>query len=142
MIKSIKKRGFTLVELLVAISILAILTIIAIPTLRAFQASNAKKIYENYGKRLITSAKLYNDSYGDDLFGRLENGCEKVTLTEMINKKIAKDITLKDVTCNKPDKDSYVLIWKYKNEYAYNSIVNCENSKGINQFEDNNEALA
>ena len=142
MIKSIKKRGFTLVELLVAISLLAILTVIAIPTLRAFQASNAKKIYENYGKSLITSAKLYNDSYGDDLFGRLENGCEKVTLTEMINKKIAKDITLKDVTCNKPDKDSYVLVWKYKNEYAYDPIVNCENSKGVNQFEDNNEALA
>jgi len=33
-------KGFTLVELLVAVSILAILTMLAIPTLRAFQNSN------------------------------------------------------------------------------------------------------
>ena len=77
-------RGFTLVELLVSISLLAILTVIAIPTLRAFQANNDKKTYENYGKSMVASAKLYNDSYSDDLFGNLDNGCQKVTLTEMI----------------------------------------------------------
>jgi len=129
-------KGFTLVELLVAVSILAILTMLAIPTLRAFQNSNNKTQYFNYAKSIVASAKLYNDSYKEDLFGNLDNGCQKVTLTEMINKKVAKDIELKDVTCNKKDKDSYVLVWKYNNEYSYDSVVNCENSKGVSQYSD------
>ena len=57
-----KNRGFTLVELLVAISLLALLTVIAIPTLRAFQTGNSKKQYESYAKSVTSSAKLYNDA--------------------------------------------------------------------------------
>ena len=76
-----KNNGFTLVELLVAISILAVLTMIAIPTLRAFQNSNATKQYESYSASVASSAKLYNDSYSEDLFGNADSGCQKVMLT-------------------------------------------------------------
>lgn len=127
-------KGFTLVELLVAVSILAIITVIAIPTLRAFQTGNSKKQYESFADSMISSAKLYNDSYSDDLFGNALYGCEKVKLSEMINKKVAKDIALKDITCNKSENDSYVVIKKFKNEYAYSGFVHCENSKGVLQF--------
>ena len=137
-----KKNGFTLVELLVAISILAVLTMIAIPTLRAFQNSNATKQYESYSASVASSAKLYNDSYSEDLFGNADSGCQKVMLTEMINKKVAKDIDLKDVSCNSREKDSFALIWKYKSEYDYNTVINCVNTKGIFQYNSNNEALA
>ncbi len=129
-----KDKGFTLVELLVAISLLALLTVIAIPTLRAFQTSNSKKQYESYANSVTSSAKLYNDAYSDDLFGNLDSGCQKVTLTEMINKDMAKDIALKDITCNKTDSDSYALVWKFKDEYSYNSIVHCFNSNGVSQY--------
>ena len=132
-------KGFTLVELLVAISILAILTVIAIPTLRAFQTGNTQKQYESYAKSVTSSAKLYNDSYTDDLFGNLDYGCQKVSLTEMINKKMAKDITLKDITCNKIDSDSYALVWKFKDEYSYNPIINCYNSSDVLQYTEGEE---
>ena len=118
-----KKNGFTLVELLVAISILAILTAIAIPTLRAFQNNNSTKQYETYRESLQTSGKLYNDSYSDDIFQNTPYGCEKVPLTEMMYKKIAKDIELKDVTCNISSKDSFVVVRKFyfipKMGYSY-----------------------
>ncbi len=134
-----KNKGFTLVELLVAISLLALLTVIAIPTLRAFQTSNDKKQYESYAKSVTSSAKLYNDAYSDDLFGNLDSGCQKVSLTEMINKKMAKDIALKDITCNKIDSDSYALVWKFKDEYSYNSIVHCFNSNDVSQYNSGEE---
>ena len=134
-----KNKGFTLVELLVAISILAILTVIAMPVLRAFQTSNDKKQYESYAKSVSSSAKLYNDAYSDDLFGNLDSGCQKVSLTEMINKKVAKDISLKDITCNKTDSDSYALVWKFRDEYSYNSIVHCFNSNGVSQYNSGEE---
>ena len=121
-----RKNGFTLVELLVTISILGILTLIAIPTLRAFQNSNSKAQYLNYKKALNTSGKLYNDSYSEDLFGNASYGCQKVDLTEMMYKKVAKDIDLKDVSCNISTKDSYIIIKKFNNEYKYQASLYCE----------------
>jgi len=131
-----KNKGFTLVELLVAISILAILTVLAIPTLRAFQTSNTKTQYEHYKKSLNVSGKLYNDSYSDDLFGQAEYGCQRVDLTELMYKKVAKDIELKNVTCNIKTKDSFVLVRKFNNEYKYGSYLYCENDKNIEQYSD------
>ncbi len=131
-----KNKGFTLVELLVTISILGILTVIAIPTLRALQTSNAKTQYESYKKSLNVSGKLYNDSYSDDLFGQAEYGCQRVELTELMYKKVAKDIELKDVTCNIKTKDSFVLVRKFNKEYKYGSFLYCENNNHVEQYSD------
>ncbi len=138
-IKRKGKRGFTLVELLVAISILAILTILAIPTLRALQSRQSTSQYENYKKSLITSGKLYNDSYSDDIFGEAPYGCSKIVLTELMNKKVAKDIALKNITCNNPTRDSFAIIKKFNNEYAYESYISCENDSGVIQYSDIDE---
>ncbi len=130
------KRGFTLVELLVAISILAILTLIAIPTLRAFQTRNSDSKYINYKKSLVTSGKLYNDSYSDDLFGEVNHGCQVVNLKELLLKNLAKDISIKDVTCNVDEKNSYVVIKKFKDEYAYDANLYCEDSNHKKVYSD------
>ncbi len=134
--KGHKRRGFTLVELLVSISILAILTIIAIPTLRAVQIKQSQAQYDNYKKSLKTSGKLYNDSYSDDLFGNADHGCQKISLTELMNKKVAKDIALKDITCNNPNRDSFAIIKKFNREYAYETYISCENSNGVITYSD------
>ena len=128
------RKGFTLVELLVSISILAILTILAIPTLRSFQSNNSNSKYINYRKAIETSAKLYNDSYSEDLFGNANYGCEKVYLNELLNKKVAKDISLKDTTCNVLANNSFVVIRKFKNEYKYEGYLYCENSNNNKQY--------
>ncbi len=132
-------RGFTLVELLVAISILAILTIIAIPTLRAFQQKNQTTQYANYKKSLQTSGKLYNDSYSDDIFGEAPFGCEKVKLKELMNKKVAKDISLKDVSCNISYNNSFVVLRKFGNEYSYKAYLYCEDSGHSVRYDDMSE---
>jgi len=136
------KNGFTLVELLVAISILAILTALAIPTLRAFQDSNSKTQYETYKKSLNTSGKLYIDSYSEDLFGNALFGCQKVDLTELIYKRLAKDIELNDVSCNISTKDSFVIVKKYGNEFKYQSSLYCENSKHVEQYSDKEDIIS
>ncbi len=129
-------KGFTLVELLVAISILAILTAISIPTLRAFQAKNSKTQYTNYKKSLQTSGKLYNDSYSDDIFGAAPYGCEIIKLKELMNKKVAKDISLKDVSCNIDSNNSFVVMKKYNDEYSYASYLHCEDSNNVTSYDD------
>ena len=85
---------------------------------------------------MINSAKIYNDSYSEDLFGEAPYGCQIVKLSELINKKIAKDITLKNKTCNVESNNSFIVIRKYNNEYSYNGYLYCADDKGVELYSD------
>ena len=76
------KKGFTLVELLVVIAILGIITGISIPLIRNVQKAMVKKKYTTYLNGLKTSAKLYNDSYSEDMFGHNKTGVYCVKFSE------------------------------------------------------------
>ena len=61
--KKIKKiKGFTLVELLVTVSILGLITAMSIPVIRNIIEANTIKKYTTYKDSVETSAKLYVDS--------------------------------------------------------------------------------
>ena len=60
-------KGFTLVELLVSMSIMGLLIIMAFPTIRTIQTNNTNSKFEEYGKAAVSAAKLYTDSYAEDL---------------------------------------------------------------------------
>ena len=83
--------GFTLVEVLVAVAVMAIVTILAFPSIRQFQAANAKKKFETYGMTMEDAAKLYVDSQGRDLFGYNFNGCVDILLKELIDSSLMKE---------------------------------------------------
>ena len=61
-------KGFTMVELLVAMAIMGLLVIMAFPTIRAVQTNNTNTKYQEYGNAAVSAAKLYTDSYADDMF--------------------------------------------------------------------------
>lgn len=71
-----EKNGFTLVELLVTMIILGIISVLAFPMLRGLKESNDKRKYKAYSDSALLSAKLYVDSYGEDLFGRRRSGVQ------------------------------------------------------------------
>ena len=62
-------RGFTLVELLVAISIMGLITLVSLPVISVITENNNKSKYKKYDESLVSSAKLYTDAYTIDLFG-------------------------------------------------------------------------
>ena len=126
-----KEKGFTLVELLVAISIMSIILIMAIPSIGAIQQRNANKRYKNYGETLISSGKLYTDSNNIDMFGYEQDGCYDIKFESMVDKKLAKDIDYKDVTCaDKTLKRTFVRVKRLDGQYKYQLSMYCVDSKG------------
>ena len=119
-------KGFTLVELLVTISILGLITVMSLPIIRNIIEANTLKKYATYKDSVETSAKLYVDSYSDDLFGKKLSGCAYITYDQMNEKKLIKDIQENGISCNS-DK-TYVRVVKLNDKYTYTAQIGCGNS--------------
>ena len=88
-----------MVELIVAIAILVVLTLIALPTIRAIQANNKKTKFVAYEKSIAASSKLFVDSYGEDLYGRNHTGCAIILYKDLKERDLVEDIQLKNTGC-------------------------------------------
>lgn len=125
------QKAFTLVELIVAIAIMGILLIIALPQVKNIQSANKEKKYKAYEKAIESAAKLYIDSYSKDEFGDNESGCITLKYSQLKAKNLIKDFSSKDITCSN-DATTYVQVKKVKDEYFYASALACtEKNKNV-----------
>lgn len=122
------KKGFTLIELLVVMFILGIVTTFSIPLIRNIQTSNRTKKLTVYEDSLISSAKVYADSYSEDMFGNASSGCRDITFVDMKNKLLFKDIQDTNLSCG--NSETYVRIIKNNDKYTYEVHVSCTNNDG------------
>ncbi len=121
-----KKRGFTLIELLVAIVILGIIVVLAIPQISNLINSNNDAKFKAYEKTVITSGKLYVDSYTEDIFGNNTSGCYDVGYFDMEDKNLIKDINVLNATCNGgEEKKTFVRVLKSGDHYKYKVSLYC-----------------
>lgn len=119
-----KKKGFTLVELLIVIVILGIITGISIPLIRNIREKNQNKEYSNYIESMEYSAKLYMDSHKEDLFvidG--DESCAIIEYDELEKKGLLKDIGIDNVSCK--SSNTFVAVEKKGNEYIYKVSLQC-----------------
>ncbi len=132
-----EKNAFTLVELLVAISIMSIILVIAIPSIGAIQKRNANKRYKNYGETLVSSGKLYTDSNNIDMFGYEQDGCFDIQFEKLLEKNLVKDIDYKDVTCaDGSQKRTFIRVKKLDGQYKYQLSMYCVDGKGNMTYSD------
>ena len=132
--KKLNKKGFTLVELLVAISILAIVMIIALPQISNIKNTNQTTKYKKYAESVVTSAKLYTDSYAEDMFGNNKSGCIDVSYAELRNKDLVKDIKIEGATCN--NTGTYIRVRKANDHYFYERAITCKDKSGKIVYEE------
>ena len=127
-----KNKGFTLVELLVAVAILGILTLLALTIISRVQQNNDNSKYEKYSETLVSSAKLYVDSYSIDMFGYDEDGCVDIPYEELEEKNLLKDLQAKDVTCSNPEdaENTYIRVKKTGDKYEFQESIKCVDKKG------------
>ena len=134
-----EKRGFTLTELLVAVVILGIITIMAIPQISNLINSNNDAKYEAYEKTIETSAKLYTDSYKEDMFGNNASGCYDIPYDHMSDKKLVQDIKINNVTCaGGSQKKTFVRVYKSGDFYRYKVSILCVNKNDETSVEYSN----
>ena len=113
-----KKNAFTLIELLAAITILALLVLIAVPTVSNQLNDTKDTLYNNQ----IANIKAAAQSFGADNLFKLpeDDSCVTVTLGYL------KDLGYIDVSVKNPknnkefsDTDTFVNIKKNGNAYSY-----------------------
>ena len=119
----INKKGFTLMEMLATLMIIGILMLFGLPRVRNIQVNNREKKYKAYEKAVLSSAKLYVDSYKKDMFGDDSSGCAEITIADLKNKMLLKTFNNGDgVVCN----DGMVQIIKEKGKYDYQVFMVCK----------------
>ncbi len=129
-------KGFTLIEVLVAITIMGIITVMALPGVQQLQSRNRERKYEKYGESLVSSAKLYVDSNGEDIFGYAVSGCADITFSELEAKALAKDYETNGITCvgNMTNADlrddTFIHVEKKNNKYVYQPYITCTDKTG------------
>ena len=130
----LNNKGFTMVELLVAMAIMGLLIIMAFPTIRAIQTNNTKKKFESFGQTLLSGAKLYVDSYGEDLFTpSAKNETTDIAAGDMVKKQIVQSTIINETDCS----ESKVFVVKYDEDYTYCLYLLCKSKTNAIAFQSN-----
>ena len=132
-------KGFTLIELLVTIVILGVISGMAFPLVRGLQERNTYTKYEKYGESLVAAAKLYVNSYEEDVFRyeddltkcqRDEGQCQYITFADLHEKSLINDLAMDGVTCNSPN--TFVKVTRRKGKYTYQYYLGCGGIESAN----------
>lgn len=137
-------NGFTLIELLVTIVILGVISGMSFPLIRGLQERNTYTKYEKYGESLVAAAKLYVNSYEEDVF-RYEDDFQKdssisaeekangqtacILFRDLNEKNLINDLSMDGVTCNSPN--TFVKITRKKGKYTYKYYIGCGSETSI-----------
>lgn len=123
-----KNKAFTLVEMIAVVIILALLLIIAVPSIGAILSNFRHVYYKNLEKELETASINYINTYRSKR--PKENDKKIICIKELEKEKmIDKVLSYKHKNCDikgDNDKKSYVIVSKKDNKYNYKICLYCD----------------
>lgn len=111
-------KGFTLTEVIVAVAIAGIISMIAFPVVSKIRDDHNKEEYQTYEKVLENGAKLYMDSRKNDEF--IEKDRVTIEVSELIKLGYVKEYNKSHVKCN-----GSVMVKKSNNVLSYQPKITC-----------------
>ena len=121
------KKGFTLIELIATIVIMALILIMVMPSITALVNNNEDKDYEYYGDALIEAAKIFVNKEGEDItsLGTINFiGCIDITYQDLIDSNLIEPITEENTDCS----EALVRYTKEENKESYSINLTCKNT--------------
>ena len=121
-------KGFTFVEILAAVTVLGILTVIAIVGVSRILERSHTEFYKNQEKNLILAAQSYMNNNKSKL-PKIIGKKSKVTAKELKEANyLKKNVTEYDGKTVCDDQNTYVNVFKFgKTDYSYTAVVSCTN---------------
>ena len=120
------RKGFTLIELLVAITIIGIIMIMTLPAIHNLQRENQEKKFDDYEWSVVEAAKVYEDQYEEDLFGRSDTGCAYIDFNSLVQKKLLATTKISGYECK--NSNNGIIIRKIKGTSYYEVYLTCSKS--------------
>ncbi|MDO4996026.1 MAG: type II secretion system protein [Bacilli bacterium] len=114
-------KGFTLVEVLVTITVLGIVTLITLPIISTISNQLNSRKLDSYREIIESGAKIYSDSKDVDLFGYQKTGCVDIYYSTLVDSKIIEelDFSKQDINVDK----IFVRIKKVNGNYSYETFL-------------------
>ena len=115
-----KQKGFTLVEMLVTITVLGIVTVIALPVISAVSSQLNNKKLNVYENTIESGAKIYADAHDLDLFGYQTVGCVDIYYNTLVSNKVIDelDFSKQNIITDK----IFVRVKKVNDNYSYETF--------------------
>ena len=125
-------KGFTMVELLATITILGVISSIAIVAISSIITKAHEEYYNNQEKNLVLAAQAYYNANKTDL-PKIIGKKSKITESELLEAKYLKE-KIKNYDgkpCNK-EPESFATVFKYaQSKYSYTAYLNCGSRSSI-----------
>ena len=121
------KKGFTLIELIATIVIMALILIMVMPSIIALRNNNEDKQYEYYGDSLVEAAKIFVNKEGEDItsLGTLNFiGCVDITYQELIDADLIKPFAEENIDCS----NALIRYTKENKKESYSINLTCKDT--------------
>ena len=128
-------KGFSMVELLAAVTILGILAVIGIGAVSRIISKAHEEYYKNQEKNLILAAQSYTQSNKSKL-PKIVGKKTKITVKTLKEANYLKsDLTSYNGKTKCSETDTYVNVFKYGlSDYSYTAYVTCEPDKSASEL--------
>lgn len=116
------KKGFTLIEMLIVLLIIAIVMVVAIPAVRNLVYNSNETKYEQLETMVMEAIKLYVNDYRGELANSVGD-CFSVSYSSLINKGYIEE---EDIHCT-----GNIIVDRRENSgYEYELYLTCKNDNG------------
>lgn len=127
-----EKKGFTLVELIITISIMGVLLLVAFPSVTRLTRNNKYKKVASYGQSMIAASKLYVDQYAEDLWGSLTaTGTRSLSMQTLVGEDLLKKYVDKKDNCSVGSVQINRTGSRNNFNYTYTFSLTCTVSKKV-----------